>query len=136
MGRGAWWATVHRVAKSRTRLRRPGEHIFSCMWKKTQNGCSNFFLCHVKETGSLGLLHRTHKVTWYLGFTQLIIEQSWPCGLYLSGSRGLSDIISCSMCQRMRGSISPLLLKEISPKFVTKIYCCNWVIIFFTKPVL
>ena len=26
MDRGAWWATVHRVAKSRTRLKRLGRH--------------------------------------------------------------------------------------------------------------
>ena len=29
MDRGAWWATVHRVTKSRTQLKRLGTHICS-----------------------------------------------------------------------------------------------------------
>ena len=27
MARGAWWATVHRVAKSQTQLKRPSMHM-------------------------------------------------------------------------------------------------------------
>ena len=135
MGRGAWWATVHRVTKSWTRLRRPRNHILSCVWKKTQNSCSNFFLFHVRDrqSGAVTENPQSHQVHGLQPAYHLAVL---ACGLYLSDSKGLSDITSCSMYQRVRGRVSPLLLKEISPKFATRCYCCNWITIFFTKPVV
>ena len=84
MGRGAWWATVHRVAKSQTRLRRPRKHILSCLWKKTQNSCSNFFLSHVRDRQSSALTKdpQSHQVrglqpAYYLTVLALLPLPFW-----------------------------------------------------------
>ena len=41
MDRGAWWATVHRVAKGRTRLKRHSMHAYICVRVR----CVNIYVC-------------------------------------------------------------------------------------------
>ena len=41
MDRGAWWATVHRVAKGRTRLKRHSMHAYRCVRVR----CVYIYMC-------------------------------------------------------------------------------------------
>ena len=59
MDKGAWWATVHGVAKSRTRL---SDFTHSLRAKK-----ENTFLSKPKELGSIASVVREGSESWGLG---------------------------------------------------------------------
>ena len=50
MARGAWWSTVHGVARSQTQLKRTQHRVKYCVYLKEISG-----LMH--ETGCSGLVH-------------------------------------------------------------------------------
>ena len=49
MDRGAWRATVYRVAKSWTRLKRVSTHAHVGLWRNIRNRCTKFVIISIEE---------------------------------------------------------------------------------------
>ena len=104
MDRGAWWATVHRVAKSWTWLKRLNMHIVT----KLKNYC-------LRETNQASI-SETKKIchNFNLPFfhcvslNNFILSYCWLCGL--------SSFYSCTMCLPNMLHV-PYLLLDVSRSF-------------------